>query len=106
MDIVTDQCTPGVEVYPGMAWEMPFRNKRFDFTFSTDVLEHLPTEFIEQTMKEIARVTRRKTFHLIATCAAVTEYKGEQVHLTVRPPEWWNEQFAMFCDVDHELKFW
>ena len=93
-------------VFEAPAWALPFEDKSFDYTFSTDVLEHIPPEYIEATLKEINRVTRSKTFHQIATVKAVTRYKGDQVHLTVKPEKWWAEQFEKFCKIESELIYW
>ncbi len=93
-------------VFEAVAWSLPFPDKSFDYSFSTDTMEHIPPEFIEATLKEIDRVTRHKTFHYIACCEAVTEYLGSQVHLTVEPGTWWNKQFIEFCKIESELKFW
>jgi len=73
-------------------WRMPFKDEQFDLTFSTDVLEHLPSNFIEPAIKEICRVTRRKTFHVIANFN--DQRNGVELHLTVRPAEWWIQMFA------------
>lgn len=106
LDITTDQCRGDEEVYKGFIWGMPFIDKRFDYSLSIDVLEHIPTEFIEASIREINRITIRKTYHYISTVKAVTEYKGEQVHLTVKPEEWWVDMFETYCNVEFELKFW
>ena len=106
LDITVEQCKTEAPIFKAPVWSMPFKNRWFEFTLSTDVLEHLPTEYIEPTLIEIARVTRSKTFHYISTRKAVTEYQGEQVHLTVKPREWWHDQFEQFCKVEFELKFW
>lgn len=73
-------------------WQMPFKDDEYDYTFSTDVLEHLPTEMVDASIQEIYRVTREKTFHCIATFPH--EVDGVDLHLTVRPIEWWKERFA------------
>ena len=73
-------------------WRLPFKDSQFDFTFSTDVLEHLPSNFIESTIKEVCRVTRRKTFHVIANFP--DQRNGVELHLTIHPADWWIEMFA------------
>lgn len=73
------------------AWELPFEDGRFDITFSTDVLEHLPTEMVDKAILEILRVTKKKSVHIIATFADIR--MGEVVHKTVRPIEWWQDRF-------------
>ena len=74
------------------AWRMPFRDGQFDLSFSTDMLEHLPFNFVEPAIKEICRVTRRKTFHIIANFP--DRRNGVELHLTIRPAEWWKEMFS------------
>ena len=106
LDIVTEQCPGGRVVYAGEAWTMPFADKQFDFTLSTDVLEHIPPDYITQTLYEIARVTKRATYHYISTWPAVTTYEGKQVHLTVRDADWWRAMFKEYCGVEHVLKLW
>jgi ubiquinone/menaquinone biosynthesis C-methylase UbiE len=98
VDITTDQLESKVRIYTAPAWDMPFSKDSFDFTFSTDVLEHLPPEKIAQTIYEISRITSMKTIHQIATFPM----RGE--HLTVQPIEWWQEQFEKFCEVPFELQ--
>lgn len=79
-------------------WRMPFQDNQFDFTFSSDVLEHLPTDLVEPAIKEICRVTRHKTFHCIANFPDSPE--GIELHLTQQPMEWWRAKFNK-----HTMKF-
>jgi 2-polyprenyl-3-methyl-5-hydroxy-6-metoxy-1,4-benzoquinol methylase len=62
------------------------------YTISTDVLEHIPPEMVEQTIKEIIAITCYKTIHCIFTRPDKT-YCGYEVHLTVKPIDWWQRQF-------------
>lgn len=64
----------------------------YDYTISTDVLEHIPPEMVEQSIKNILAVTSYKTIHTIFTRADTT-YCGHEVHLTVKPIDWWKRQF-------------
>ena len=73
------------------AWAIPFADRYFDFTFSSDVMEHLPPETVEASIKEIYRVTRVHTLHIIAETEN-THYLNS--HLTVHPITWWVEEFA------------
>lgn len=73
-------------------WDLPFENAEFDFSFSTDVLEHLPTDLVEQSIEEIFRVTKIKTFHCIALFA--DNRHNFNFHLTVKPLDWWEEKFS------------
>ena len=73
------------------AWQMSYPDDSFDFTFSTDLLEHLPPEFVDDSIAEIFRVTRYRTFHSIANFADVRA--GRVLHLIREPVEWWRAKF-------------
>lgn len=77
-------------------WNMPFVDNSFDFVFSVDVLEHLPPELVEQSIKEIYRITSIETIHCIATF--FDNRGGFKFHLTVNNIDWWKEQFNKFND--------
>lgn len=76
------------------AWDIPFYGDTFDYTVSTDLLEHIPPEKVEKTIAEIIRVTSKKTIHCIST-EPDKQYCGHDVHLTVKPIEWWRSIFDM-----------
>src|SRR4051812_37369967 len=38
---------------------MPFKDRSFDLVMTTDVLEHLPADVLEQAIKELTRVARK-----------------------------------------------
>ncbi len=77
-------------VFEAPVWDMPFEDKSFDFTFSTDVLEHIPPELVDRSIEEIIRVTKIKTIHQIAC------FDMHDDHLTVREISWWKEKFLKF----------
>ncbi len=73
------------------AWTLPFKNGEFDYTFSADVLEHIPTELVDDVAKEIFRVTSKRTLHVVSTQPSGL-VKG--LHLTVKPIGWWKEALS------------
>lgn len=77
------------------AWDIPFYGDAFDYTISTDVLEHIPPEKVDKTICELIRVTSKKSIHAIATRPATFQHKGIQLHPTVKPLEWWYEKFKI-----------
>ncbi len=79
------------DVFGAPVWDMPFEDDQFDYSVSTDVLEHVPTEMIPKAIKEIYRVTKRKTFHVVALFDGIRN--GVVLHMTVKPIEWWMAQF-------------
>lgn len=86
-------------IYEGPVWNMPYKDRTFRYTFSTDLLEHIPTVMIEDTIKEISRVTWKRglTIHQIATFPMGNE------HLTVQPMQWWKAKFGHYCEVPFKL---
>jgi len=76
--------------YEAPLWDMPFDDSFFDYTFSVDVLEHIPPTMVEATIKEIYRITRVETFHCIAT---IDDPNYPNVHLTIAPIQWWKKKF-------------
>ena len=74
---------------------LPFRDRAFGCVLSTDVLEHLPADRALVAIAEMARVTRRWVVASISCRPATTrDAAGRQVHLTVRPPGWWMNEFS------------
>ncbi len=69
-------------------WDMPFPDGAFDFTFSTDVLEHIPPELVTRSLQEIVRITKCKTIHQVAC------FDMGDDHLTIEPITWWKEKFS------------
>jgi len=75
-------------------WKTGLEDNSVDYTFSTDVLEHLPPEMVDQAIQEIIRITKTKTFHCIALFSDVRD--GEELHKTQKPIEWWQAKFDSF----------
>jgi len=74
-------------------WDLPSDLPRFDWIYCVDVLEHIPTEYVEQTLRKMARITG-KGGYLQVCCVPDNCGKmiGETLHLTVQPMDWWAKQ--------------
>jgi len=83
-------------------WNLPFKDDEFDFTFSVDVLEHIPPELLEKSIQEIIRITKNKSFHCISTFK--DNRKGFIFHLSVYPIDWWKEKFLSLNNKNLELE--
>lgn len=67
-----------------------------DMIISTDVMEHVETNHVVDTLKELGQRSGICQYHLIACFSAVAVLPdGRNAHLTVRTPDWWQEQFAV-----------
>jgi SAM-dependent methyltransferase len=87
-----DFACPGADIQAS-ATQMPFDAREFDVLTAFDLLEHLPPEDVENALHEMARVSRRFIFS-ISYQPSVNKWKGQTLHPTVRPEEWWLEQLA------------
>jgi SAM-dependent methyltransferase len=81
---------PAVEGYD----QKPPAEYRFDLVTCADVMEHIPEEFVEQVVNEMAMYCKDDG-RLIFAISGNLSYKqfddGENVHCTVKPIEWWEE---------------
>jgi hypothetical protein len=69
----------------------------FDGVICTDVLEHVPEELIDDTLEKIFSRAEKFVFLVIACGLAVkTLPNGENAHITVKHPDWWNEKLRKY----------
>lgn len=81
-------------------WALPFKDKEFDYTFSADVLEHMPPTLIKEVVMEIYRVTNKQTFHVVST--QPSGYK-KGLHSIIKPLNWWRKLFKSYNE--RNIKF-
>lgn len=68
---------------------------QFDLVWCSDVLEHIPEEDIGWVIHELDGYARRALFVTVGSYPAKkTLPNGENAHVTIKPVEWWREQFA------------
>lgn len=81
-----DPAVPGIDTPP---------TGKFDLTFCTDVLEHVPEEDIDYVVAELAKLTGKALFVTVGSYPArKTLPNGENAHVCQKPAEWWEERFA------------
>jgi len=67
----------------------------FDCVICTDVLEHVPEEEINDTLKEIFTLSNKCVFLNIAMYLAHHKLpNGENAHCTLKPKQWWRHRMA------------
>lgn len=69
-------------------WEMPL-NRRYDLGLCTDVMEHIPEEMVPASL---ARIREACDVVLFKIAMFPSNYLGHQLHMTIRPSEWWVAQ--------------
>lgn len=92
----------GRPVLWGEATKLPLPTNDVDVVMSTDVFEHLKPEDVDQAIAECHRVASKYIAMKIATKPEAGGW-GKKVgvddlHLTVRPIEWWKEKFLRLGD--------
>ena len=70
---------------------------RFDLVISTDVLEHIPEDSIDDIIADIFNYQDRWVF-ISVCCREAREIlpNGMNAHATVRPEEWWKDKFNKY----------
>lgn len=69
--------------------ELPEELPVCDWGFCSDVMEHLPPEWVEPSLAAMRRKAGQIYFSISGVPDGWGRYIGEVLHLTVRPLEWW-----------------
>lgn len=94
-------CLPdgcGVVWYCVPAHDLPFKDHSFEWLTAFDTLEHLIPEELDDVLTEFRRVVSVGWFFSISYLPSHT-VMGSDLHLIVRPKEWWKEKLSSFGDV-------
>ena len=70
---------------------------KYDLVISTDVLEHIPVENIQQTIDEIFGYSNKWVF--VSVCCRKAEAilpNGYNAHATIESAKWWKELFKPY----------
>lgn len=66
---------------------------KVDMIISTDVLEHVEPELLEETLRDLSNRTNKVMYHLIACHPAKKSLPdGRNAHLIIEKPSWWQEK--------------
>jgi tetratricopeptide (TPR) repeat protein len=82
----------------GTLWDQTlFEENRFNAIVCTDVLEHIPTNYIYSVLNNFYRWSNRFLFLQIALFDDnFGKSIGQPLHLTVKPKSWWDKQITKF----------
>lgn len=82
---------PGVKEFEVLPDQM------FDCIISTDVMEHIPEEELPDVIKYITTHARHFAYIVVFCGLAVKKFPdGTNVHVTIKRPDWWKEQFSKY----------
>ena len=100
-----------VEYDPGIPGKDTLPEREFGLIISSDVLEHVEPEMIDETIKWMQDHCTRFLYHHIACDpAGITLPDGRNVHLITEKLDWWMEKFThpqwqwMFASDCHQQK--
>lgn len=68
--------------------------KKSRYGYCTDVMEHIPTEDVEKVVTNIMASSDLVFFQISTVPDVMGAEIGQDLHLTVRPHEWWGEMFS------------
>ena len=78
---------------PGLKQFNKFTSKKFDISICIDVLEHCPLDDIDWILEDFISKSRKVVFVNIACSYAIALLpNGQNAHVTVRPPKWWERK--------------
>jgi ubiquinone/menaquinone biosynthesis C-methylase UbiE len=77
-------------VFQGSLTNMPFKDKTFDVIFSSEVLEHIPEEEIQNVIEEFYRVSKK---YLFLTISLRPSSNFNKYHITLKERVWWENKF-------------
>lgn len=92
----------GREIICGSVKHLPYKDKSFDLVVSSDTLEHIEPEDVDQAINEIVRVAKEYLFMQICTKEDMCHWKrliGKPLHRTIKPLDWWLNKFL--CYLNH-----
>lgn len=75
----------------GCLWKLADYGRAYDGVICTDVMEHIPTERVSQTLRNLRMCTKKAGYLGIALFPDDYGKRilGEPLHLTVKEAEWW-----------------
>ena len=85
-----DPGVPGIDITP----------EPRDYAICIDVLEHVEPELLDDVLKDLARVTKKKAYFTIAMYPAKRLLKdGRNAHLILEDTAWWISKLSRFFSI-------
>lgn len=86
----------------------PSPGSEFDIVCCADVMEHVPEEFVDHVLTELNQYTKQDGMLLFAIsgCPAKKAFSnGENLHITVKPFEWWVQKLDQNLNRSYALHY-
>ena len=93
-----------IRLMVGSVWrDLPNVSPPYDFVFCSDMMEHLPTEFVALAVSEMLRVCGKAFMTVSFQQEFHGQFIGQHLHLTVKPFIWWRNIFRE-CGTVYEAR--
>jgi len=90
LDIAENACTEYAgDFIQSCIWSIPSNTGKFNYGVCFDVMEHLPTEKVDKSIKCVARHCDIAYFQIANFVCHEGDKIGESLHLTVKSADWW-----------------
>jgi len=102
---VAYQINKGIICIRGEVQNIPFPDNEFDIVVCFDVLEHIPPQDIDRSIKELMRVASKKVIACMGFKTTYAGPRGERLHLTEKDKPWWIQVFRNYGEISIYKKF-
>ncbi len=76
---------------------------KIDMIICTDVLEHIPLEYLPEVLEKISSISQNAFFNISCRKAGQILPNGENAHCTIYPPRWWQHTLSQYFGKVDEL---
>ena len=76
--------------------KLPKSLSRADWGFCCDVMEHLPTGWVSESLRQMSKKVDSCYFSISGVPDSWGKRIGKTLHLTVMPGEWWMEEIEKY----------
>ena len=92
---------PRIDFLQACLWELPEALEKTDWIYCCDVLEHIPTQHVDDVLFQIAQRCKKGGFlEITLEQDSLGALIGQELHLTVRSKEWWMEKINRHWKID------
>lgn len=72
---------------------------RFDYIFCTDVMEHIPEDYIDAVLHNINKHSKEAFMNIAFYNEPFGDLINETLHMTIKPFMWWVSKIAKVLDI-------
>jgi len=85
---------PALPFIEGCLWEMPQKLLRFTWFYCCDVMEHIPTEHVDDCLDNLEAIADKGFFQIALHYDGWGHLICDELHLTVKPDLWWLDKLT------------